>query len=477
MGKPSALTGLGSLLLAVAYLAPAATALAPSSAAVTQDRMVAVQKRASKLAKVAASVAGVDPRDQTLVIRSISGVGEMPQDADQGRLGWYAPKTHELIIQVELKASVDDGLLAMVETELRRGLGEPAAPWFARGVAFALIGSAGGVKLADIESRTEEVTPREVIDGASRPGTTLAPAEARFARCLMVELGAGVADAWKVVVPGDPELDARLDVAWARSLETSGISPLLEYPRSVRKGTYVVLDGPVMGLAPEALGEELTRIAALGASGVELPVVVRMPKDATPQARSVIEGGVAPLVDAALVARGLGLSVVLAPRFTPHLSADLGPDPAAVEAYGQRRARAVESLSWMAEFAQADGIVLFDGTELCQPTESKLAPGLRTARRSLRRRSLVGSRPFAGDRLAFAETDAGLQGAREEDFSAEFRGALAVINLKVGLQNEVAPIGLRRVGPWSLAGQADSANLRGLSDEALGERFRAGSDR
>ena len=492
MGKSSVIVRLALRLLAVTCLAPAAMPLvsptvARRGALAAPDLLPAVKKRASKLAKVAASVAGVEPRESTLGIRVVTGAEELPVGADPRHLGWYAAEEHELVVQIDVKASVDQALFALVEAELRRGLGEPGAPWFARGVAYALIGSAGGLKLTEIEARTEEVTPLEVFNGAGRPAMTLAPAEARLARCLMVELGVGISDAWKVEAPGAAATAARLDAAWANSLEVSGISPLLEYPRSIQSGTYVAFGTQVAALAPEAWRSELTRIASLGARGVELPVVVNLPGAGAVGAGeeppiSMIEGGAGPIVRAALFAREHGLSVVLAPRFMPLLTPEEQSSPAAVEAHGQRRQIAVEALSWLAEFALADGLVLFEGEELLQPAESDLGADLRAARTLLRRRSLVSSRPFAGDRLAWAPSDAGLMSARSEDFSADFRGALAVINLKVGLQGDDSRLGLTRVGPWRAEdatgdGGESPGSLRSLGDEALTELLRAEGDR
>ncbi len=411
------------------------------------------------------------------MLRVTSNVAERPEGADLDRLGWYAPKGHELVIQLDVPASVDHGLLAMVEAELQRGLGAPAAPWFSRGVASALLGSAGGLKLTQIESRTQEVTPSDVFDGLGRPSMTLAPAEARLARCLMVELGASVADAWGQVQPGASAPDERIEAAWQNSLEISGISPQLVYPRSVRSGKYVALGAPLVGLGTKELEVELRRISSLGACGIEIPVAMNLPTDATDaQGRqgASIMGGAAPLVSTALFARGLGLSVVLNLRFTTAPSAAEWEDPEAVKAYGLRRGIAVEALSWIAEFAQVDGIVLFGRADLCAPAEVDITPELRAARRSMRRESLVSSRPFAGDRLAFVrdEEEALWNSAQGEDFSAEFHGALAVINLKVGLGGEIPRLGYERAGLWSLPGAYESAgNLRDLADEALKARL------
>ena len=432
-------------------------------AAAEAETLDDVKARAEKLARVAATIAGVEPRDQFLVVRTVPEAMPRPKGIDSDQLGWYMADGHELAIRPDIPASIDDALMGLVQTELRRGLGEPAAPWFSRGVAYALLGSARGLDLTQVESRTEAVTPAEVVDGLGRPRTTLAPAEARLARCIIVELGGSLPEAWGRAPVKMGALEDRFIAAWDQSLQASGVSPQLAYPRSVRRGKYVALDASLSGSGTKpfenGLKKELRRVAELGVSGVEIPVEVRLPTESGgPLGRegASVVGGSAPLIRTALFARELGLSVVLAPRFKPALEAAERVDPSALEAYGLRRASAVETLSWVAEFALVDGLVLFDKDELCVSMGEGLEPDLRAARRAMRRRSLVGSRPFAGDRLAFAADEADLIAAQTEDFSSVFRGPLAVINLKVGVRNEIPGLGFQRVGSSDLPDVTES---------------------
>lgn len=430
-----------------------------------QLSLAAFKQRASKLATVVGTVVHgpegsggkAEPDAAPLSIRPPST--EAPLEGD--RFGTYLPEMRKFVVDLRRPASVDDALFAMTYSKLVQGFGEPATPWFARGIAHALVASAGGLALSKIEGRTEEVTPEEILEGSGRPAVTLAPGEARLARCLMGELKIGIAEAWKVNVDEQPSLTEDLIAAWNRSLGISRISPILAYPRSVGAGKYVVLGDALLDAGLKAQASELRRIVGLGAHGVEIPMEVELNGSTGGRARRLIE--------TALLARTSGLSVVLAPRFTPPLAPAMTAGPEAVEAYGQRRAEAVETLSWLAEFAKADGLVLFNDAELGDPENVEVSPEVQAARRSLRRQSLVGSRPFVGDRLAFASTESRLQSARSEGSSHGFSGALAVINLKVGLVDELPSLGFARVGTWDLT--EDTEGLRGRSDEALRKIF------
>lgn len=379
--------------------------------------------------------------------------------------GRYDSQARALVVHGLLPASADDALCAYVEFELRAAFGEPAAPWFSRGITYVLVGRCGGFSLAEIESRSRAGAPEEV-QGLLLPRgrVAAAPAEARLARALLVEMGGDFKAAWSAAPGQDAGLNARVRQRWATSLVQAPADPRLSYPRSIAEGRIVQMsfnaDDAGMVIARRALG----RISDLGFAGVHFEVHVSVPPvGALAPGKSWTAEGDAAWIALARAAHQLGLSVVWELKFEPGAPS---ADPAAVADYGMRRGSAVEGLAWMAEQGSVDGLVLFQSSELLQPAAQGLAPALQAARRELRRQCLVDSRPFAGDRLAFADDEATLASASGEDFSEEFKGPLAVIQLKLGLGRNAAALNISFVGSWGDQ-SSDKSGLSRLSDDEL----------
>jgi hypothetical protein len=413
----------------------------------TPDKVHDLEVRAARLRGVVASVAKVQRAEgagQAPVRVRADGDGA-PADGPPSRLGWFDAQSRQLVVEPGFPASVDDALFGMVNAELRAALGEPAEPWFARGLTYVLTGSCAGFTLAEIESRTQPVSLDEVLEESpARSRIALAPAEARMARSLLVASGLDVVGAWKQAVRGNAELKASLRSSWEASLGRSTVDAALAYPRSVRGGVYVKVEA----LTAPALERDFARLASLGFAGVEFSFTVNL--------EQAVQEVATKHVAASRLASEAGLSVIWSPRW------ELEEDP--LETLAVRRAHAVEGLSWIAEQGRVDGVVLFDSSDLRQPEGRVLAPESRITRR-LRRLSLESSRPFAGDRLAFANDAPTAASARDEDFSAEFVGALAVIQLKVGILDRMDRPAVRRAGAWGAA--AVPPGLSSLSDDEL----------
>lgn len=425
--------------------------VAPLAAAVQQT----AEARADRLLKVVASITGETAAPEPVKVRVRPLRSAFPPAGP--RLGWFDPDARELNVLGGVDASIDEALFSMVQAELRQALGVPASSWFERGIIHGLLGSCDGFGLNEIESRTEAVTPRSVLGPSwRRARISMAPAETRLARSLLVATEQGVRAAWQIPVTVESDLLSELEDAWDKSFERSPIEPRLGYPRSVEEGVYVSME--LASLPHLEFQKELERIQRLGFAGIRLGVSV--PVDASSRASDPVtmEGDSALLV-AARLAASMGLSVVLAPRFLEAPS----DDPVI-------RARAVEGLSWLAEQGRVDGVVLFEPGELRLPESRELDAAERASRRDFRRRVLTCTRPFVGDRLAFAETEEALSSAQSEDFRKELRGALAVVRLKVGLGSELESPRLRFAGSWGPdPADPSSDGLRDLSDERLQE--------
>ncbi len=434
------------------------------------EARTSLEKRVERLGRVLASLTKAEPGAPVSI--SVQRWPESPSGIlldEPGRLGSFDPASRTLIVQDQVAGSADDALFAYVEFELNAALGTPGADWLARGIAYGIVGSCGGFTLTEIESRSRLVEPPEILGGAiGRTRLAAAPSETRLARCLLTECGGDLATAWSMGTDGSEDLHARLRTRWEASLERLPADARLAYPRSLAEGAYiewVVPEGPRDG---EALAAALQRIASAGFAGVmiQIPVHVAAADDeaASP---AVTAGADAVRVADALAAHRLGLSVLWAPQFSAPAADAAGATAAGIEAYGRRRGRAVEGLSWLAEQAQVDGLVLFASDELAQPPSASLSPELRAARRSLRRQSLVDSRPFAGDRLAFASDAATWSSASAEDLTADFRGPLAVIRLKLGQGHGAQAPRIKISGRWTVAAVDDPNDLSRLDDAAL----------
>lgn len=529
--------GYVDLAAGTAYPVLTSVSEAPKNGAVQRARAhqeSEILRKAVGLAGAVANLGEIEPPASPVTVRFVDSIESRARDGAVQRLGWYdgaanqlvvlvanAPKEPQDELQLEriVEASVDDALFAYAEAQLLRALGPPASPWFARGTACILTGRCGGFSLTEIESRTGDVTPAEVLRAVHpRTRLTAAPAETRLARSLLVELENDVSAAWSLRVEDDPELIKRLEASWTKSFERSPIEPRLAVPRSLNQGAIVEVETSAELFGTAALDADLERIAGLGFAGVQFDIHVPVPAPLSPAERrelalelsgwghAVTLEGDGAVVVTALKARALGLSVVLAPHFVTSASGSLGRkqihgSAERIQTYGDRRALAMEGVAWLAEQASADALILFDPEDLPRADPNAWPPHppeLVAAYDSTRRQSLVYSRPFAGDRLAFIRSRGGLKRALEADMTAGFGGPLAVVRLKLGLefamddgeaevaraQRVLACVGdaedqlwalrvhrlteANAAGPWKTMGALDAASG---TDAPLGPRF------
>ncbi|MFT7075191.1 MAG: hypothetical protein ACJA0P_001191 [Planctomycetota bacterium] len=391
----------------------------------------------------------------SLHVHEASSLASRERDGAVQRAGWYDGVHHRLVMLRGVPAGQDDALFAFAEAEFLRVLGAPGTEWFSRGMAHNLIGSCGGMALGELEKRAGAVTPDEVFGpGRGRTRLTLAPAEARLARAMVAEYGGSVTEAWGVQVERDAGLRERLRERWmARLVQASTEPDSMEswatVPRVLPPGAHVELAVRMGSLAQESVRSELERVARLGFAGVSLrlhvPVAPATALERRYQATGwqawgshvSMEGDGAVLATAA-IAKELGLSVTLAPRFLTGESAGLGRrqihgGAEQLRRYGDRRALAMEGAAWLAEQAGADALVALDGPDLpLPPSDPVLPPEVVAARANLRRQTLVYSSPFAGERIVFAG-DQGLALVALQSLGAGFsEGALGHVHLRVG---------------------------------------------
>ncbi|QDV06277.1 hypothetical protein Poly30_17850 [Planctomycetes bacterium Poly30] len=415
------------------------------------------QELSQRAAGIVSTIGSFGWESQAPRVLEWSSLAARARDGAAQRAGWYDAAVHALVVKAGVPASEDDALFAFAEAELLSAFGPPGTPWLARGLVHELVRSSGGFTLEEIESRSGAVTFDEIVGpGRGRNRMVLAPAEARLARCLCEELGMGVAEAWGLAVAGNVDLDRSLRERWKASLQRFPIERRSPSMRLTKSGARVEVKATASELASPDFLRELDRIAALGFRGIALEVHVPVAPPGATERRHALDGlggwgrdvtiqGDGLVLACALEARSRGLDVTLAPRFVTSASGGAGRQQIHGSSerlllYGERRALAMEGMAWLAEQAEATGLVVLDSEDMpwIYPDAASVPdPEALAALENTRRQALVYSAPFAGERFVFTPAprvrDLALENLASPALRGLLQGPLAHVKLRVGL--------------------------------------------
>ncbi len=427
------------------------------SGALANERYHDLRKRAERVATAVRGL-GPDRSNESGVslpdVFEASGVAARARDGAVQRSGWYDVAEHRLVVLKGVPGSADDALFAWTQAELRQALGPCVTPWFGRGIAYAFTGRAAGWSLVEIEARAGEVTLDEVLDPMQgRTWVTLAPAQARLARCVLTEFESKVAAAWAVDLAADADLMARVRANWIESQTQSPVGQPTRAARPMGAGVIVEWSASAGVYSGTTARSELKRIADAGFYGVQFEVHVPVapaglaernerPLGQQGWGRNVTTEGDGALLACAAAARAVGLEVVLAPRFITSASSSHGRlqihgSPERVRLYGDRRALAMEGVAWLGEQMGAAAIVMLDPGDLPRAegdTDRFYTPEFMAAQASTRRQSMVYSEPFTGERIAFVRGLGTVQSALADSTTVPPGAGDGSAALRIGLE-------------------------------------------